>query len=483
LSTLSGAAPETGTQPHLRRVLGQRDLILLFVVAVVNLNVIPTIAANGGVTVWLWTLALLLFFWPQGIAVIELSHRYPGEGGVYLWAKRVFGDFHGFLSGWCYWTNNIFYVPTVLLYFVGISVYIAGPQSKAALADNPWFALSTSLILLVALVALNVLGMGVGKWVNNVGGMGTAITSVTLIGLGLAVLLRFGTTMTAADFRIPGDYRLLGSFGVMCFALVGLELASIMGDEIQEPDKTLPKAVVWGGVISGLLYIGATLTILLAVGKQDIGVLQGVVQAVSHMAEQLQIPWIVSPFALVLSVSIAGIASAWLAGSARIPFVAGLDSYLPKGLGDLHPRYATPYVALLVHGGLSAAFLAMSFVGAGVKEAFVTMLDLAVVLQLVPFLYMYGALLRLARDTKPEEAHFSRARLLGAGSCGLATTILGMGVAFVPSHQIESIWLFEWKMSFGTLFFIGLAWFFFFVYGRRKAAREIAARGAELAGS
>jgi len=72
----------------------------------------------------LWIISLLLFFWPQGIAVIELAHRYPGEGGVYLWAKEVFGDFHGFLSGWCYWTNNMLYVPTVMLYFVGVSVFV-----------------------------------------------------------------------------------------------------------------------------------------------------------------------------------------------------------------------------------------------------------------------------------------------------------------------------------------------------------------------
>ena len=88
------------------------------------------IAANGGVTVWLWIISLLLFFWPQGIAVIELAHRYPGEGGVYLWAKEVFGDFHGFLSGWCYWTNNMLYVPTVMLYFVGVSVFALGPGMR-----------------------------------------------------------------------------------------------------------------------------------------------------------------------------------------------------------------------------------------------------------------------------------------------------------------------------------------------------------------
>src|ERR1035437_4583386 len=122
---------QSATQPHLIRALGRRDLVLLFVVAVFNLNVVPSIAANGGVTIWLWIISLPLFFWPQGIAVIELAHRYPGEGGVYLWAKEVFGDFHGFLSGWCYWTNNMLYVPTVMLYFVGVSVYVLGPSHQA----------------------------------------------------------------------------------------------------------------------------------------------------------------------------------------------------------------------------------------------------------------------------------------------------------------------------------------------------------------
>jgi amino acid transporter len=415
-----------------------------------------------------------LFFWPQGIAVIELADRYPGEGGVYLWAKRIFGDFHGFLSGWCYWTNNIFYVPTVLLYFVGISVFVAGPGAQG-LADKPSFAFSASIALLAALVVLNVLGLGVGKWVNNLGGIGTGITAATLILLGAVVAHRYGITVTAADFRIPGDVRLVGAFGVICFGLVGLELASVMGDEIQDPKRTLPGAVALGGVLCGVLYIGATLTLLLALPKNQIGVLAGVMQAVSHMASQVGVGWVTSPFALVLSISIAGIASAWLSGSARIPFVAGLDSYLPEGLGKLHPRYATPYVALIVHASLSALFLAMSFVGAQVKEAFVTMLDLAVVLQLVPFLYMYAGLIRLTTRSEAE-GHYSKTTLLLAGWCGLLTTVLGIGVAFVPSHQIESVWLFEIKMVVGTLFFLGLAAFFFFVYSRRKVPQEVVSR-------
>ena len=453
---------------HLKRVLGRWDLVALFVVAVFNLNVVPSIAANGGVTVWLWLISLLLFFWPQGIAVIELAHRFPGEGGVYLWAKEVFGDFHGFLSGWCYWTNNMMYVPTVMLYFVGVSVFVLGP-SHQSLGDNKYFTVTASLVLLALLAALNIRGLGVGKWINNLGGIGTMIAALTLIGLGLTIWIRFGTTVTAADFRIPANPRfVLNSFGVICFGLVGLELASVMGDEIQDPQRTLPGAVAWGGILSGLLYISATLTLLIAVSKSDISVLQGIVQAVSHMAERIGLGWIVAPFALMLSLSIAGIGSAWLAGSARIPFVAGLDAYLPAWLGKLHPRFATPYPALIVHASISMLLVVMNSIGAGVQETFQKLLSLAVVLQLVPFLYMFAALLKLAVDTSAPRGHYSKSVLIAAGASGFLTTTLGIALAFFPAQQITSLPLYELWMFGGTAFFIGLAVFFFYVYGRRK---------------
>jgi glutamate:GABA antiporter len=484
---------QSAAQPHLIRALGRRDLVLLFVVAVFNLNVVPSIAANGGVTIWLWIISLLLFFWPQGIAVIELAHRYPGEGGVYLWAKEVFGDFHGFLSGWCYWTNNMLYVPTVMLYFVGVSVYVLGPGHQRLAEQGP-FAPIASIALLTTLTVLNIFGLGVGKWINNLGAIGTFIAAAVLIGLGLVVWLRFGTTITASDFKIPADPKfVLNSFGVICFGLVGLELASVMGDEIQDPRRTLPGAVAWGGVLSGALYIGATLTLLIAVGK-DVNVLQGIVQAVTHMADRVGVSWISIPFAVLLSLSIAGIGSAWMGGSARIPFVAGLDSYMPSWLGKVHPRYATPYAALIVQAIVSGLLVLGNFFGwwfwdklmgilgllprlylspAGAGEVFQKLLSLAVVLQLVPFIYAFGALVKFAVTEPVPKGQCSRAKMFIAGSSGLLTTILGILLVFFPAQQISSLFWYEVWMIGGTIFFVGLAAFFFFVYGRRKVAREI----------
>src|SRR5262249_53795131 len=313
--------------------------------------------------------------------------------------------------------------PTVMLYFVGVSVFAMGP-SNAALADDKTFAMVASVALLALLTALNVIGLGVGKWLNNIGGIGTFVAAAVLIALGLTVWARFGTPVTTADFRFPADPKfVLNSFGVICFGLVGLELASVMGDEIRDPQKTLPGAVAWGGVISGALYIGATLTLLVAIGKNDISVLQGIVQGVSQMAGKVGVAWIVAPFAVLLSFSIAGIGSAWMGGSARIPFVAGLDSYMPSAMGKVHPRYSTPHVALIVQGLVSLILILLNFtLSGGVQEAFQKMLSAAVVLQLIPFLYVFGALIKFALREPRAEGRYGKGTLLFAGFAGLITT-------------------------------------------------------------
>jgi amino acid transporter len=458
--------PAVHTTPHLRRVLGTWDLTWLCVVAITNMNLVPVVAAGGFTTVWLWLLALAFFFWPQGIAVIELSHRFPGEGGIYLWAKEMFGDFHGFMCGWCYWLTNMFFVPTLLFYLTGIFAF-GGGKYAAALAENRLFFFLVSLGMLWLTVILNIRGMGVGKWVNNLGGMGTFVTAVVLIGLGVLTAFHRGINVPPQSFGLVDvDWRLVSAFGVICFGLVGLELGSVMGDEIRDPERTVPRAVVGGGLLSGTLYVGATLCLLLAVPQKDITVIQGVLQAVDKMTAHTGLVRVLPPLALVMTFSIAGSTSAWISGSARILFVSGLDRYLPRIFGEIHPKYATPHVALAGLALISSFIVSMSFIGATVKEAYTTLLDLSVELQMLSFLYLYATLLAVA--VRGGAGYFGKRRIWFASLSGLATTALGGAVAFVPSRQIDSIWIFELKMVLGCGLFLGLAAFLFRYYSGRK---------------
>jgi len=111
-----------------------------------------------------------------------------------------------------------------------------------------------------------------------------------------------------------------------------------------------------------------------------------------------------------------------------------------------------------------------------VQETFQKLLSLAVVLQLVPFVYMFGALLRFSLVEAVPRGQYGKVTMFLAGASGLITTILGIALAFFPAQQITSLWSYELWMFGGTLFFIGLAVFFFFVYGRLKEPQVQSAR-------
>src|SRR5437867_1995308 len=181
-------ASTVSAHPEVPRTLGRWDLVLLKVVAIVNINNVPPVAVYGWTSLLLWVLAFVTFFVPEAVAVVTLSRRHPGEGGIYLWTREEFGDAHGFLSGWCYWTNNLFYVPVLLVYMAGILAFAGGEARAAALVNQRLFVAAVSFGWLALIAAANIRGLSIGKWIQNIGG-GSAFLSVGLV-LAAAVAAR-----------------------------------------------------------------------------------------------------------------------------------------------------------------------------------------------------------------------------------------------------------------------------------------------------
>jgi len=457
---LAKIAPGGNHIPGLKRVLGRGDLILLFIVAVANLNMVPPISASGPITLWLWIAAMLCYFWPQGAAVTELSQKWSGEGGVYLWAKRSFGEQHGFFAGWCYWLSNVFYLPTVVLSCIGVGLYIFGPHVQK-LEHNPYFTSTMAIGILLFLLALNVRGLSFGKWINNLGGAGTVGGAAVVILLAALTLHHHGSALHRADLHPQfTDWRLFAAFGTICYSLVGLDLASIMGDEIREPKRNLPVAIFWGGLIAGLIYVGTTMAMLIALPHQEIGILSGILQAINVMAIHNGLLFVVAPLAFLECIAILGTASAWFSGAARLPFVAGIDRYLPPVVGKIHPRFRTPYVSLIIYAALSSLLTLMSFLGVSVGEAYLTLLDLAVILQLLPTCYLFGALLKHSLDGR-NKLNAPKFYLLANGFAGMLAATVGLIVAFIPSRSVNSIWWYEIKLVIGCLLVFGSAYLFY----------------------
>jgi glutamate:GABA antiporter len=436
--------------PHVVRTLGRWDLVLLKVVAIVNINNVPAVAVYGWASLLLWLLAFAAFFVPEAIAVLALARRHPGEGGIYLWTRREFGEAHGFLAGWCYWINNLFYVPVLLVYMAGILAFAGGEANAARLVDARWFVAGVAFAWLVLIAAANIRGLAIGKWIQNAGGVG-AFASVGLV-LAAAALVWFRGAALAPAHATAFRWEMATSFAVMCNALVGIELASTMGDEIRRPDRDLAPAIVIAGIVSIGSYLSVTAAVLMLVPVEQLGVIQGVMQAVATGAAEAHANWLVVPLAIGMAIATGGAASAWFAGSARVPFVAGLIDALPSALGRVHPRWRSPYVALATCAVLAGAFTAFSLVGSSVAEAYQVLLKAAVVIQLVPFLYLFLALARL--DDVGAAAR-------GAGLVGLLTTVIGLAAAFLPTADVASVPLFEAKMIVGVAVALATGWLLF----------------------
>ena len=443
------------SQPSIPRTLGRRDLVLLNTVAIVNINNVPAVAVYGWTSVVLWLLAFVAFFVPEAIAVLALARRYPGEGGVYLWTRKAFGDAHGFLSGWCYWTNNLFYVPVLLVYMAGIVAFGGGDAHAADLVSQKAFVAAVAFGWLAFITVANIRGMTVGKWIQNAGGIG-ALLSVALV-LAAAVAVVFGGGGARPPMSTPPGWDTAASFAVMCNALVGIELASTMGDEIRSPERDLGPAIAIAGIVSIASYVLVTAAVLMLVPVEQLGVIQGVMQAVAAGARAVGIGWIVAPLAIVMGLATGGAASAWFAGSARIPFVAGLTAALPAALGRVHPRWQSPHVALVTSALVAALFTAVSLVGSSVAEAYQVLLKAAVVIQLIPFVYLFLALVRLKSDATGAPAVPARA----AGIVGLCTTVVGLVAAFVPTADVQHVLVFEAKLAAGVAGPVGVGWLLF----------------------
>jgi amino acid transporter len=439
------------------RTLGRWDLVLLKVVAIVNINNVPAVAVYGWASLALWTLAFAAFFIPEAIAVLILARRHPGEGGIYLWTRREFGEVHGFLAGWCYWVNNLFYVPVLLVYMAGIFAFAGGEANAARLVDTRWFVAGVAFAWLALIAIANIRGLAVGKWIQNAGGIG-AFASVGLV-LAAAALVWWNGGAIEPPRSVGLSWEMATSFAVMCNALVGIELASTMGDEIRDPARDLAPAIAIAGVVSIGSYLLVTAAVLLLVPIANLGVIQGVMQAVASGAAAAHASWLVVPLAIVMGVATGGAASAWFAGSARVPFVAGLTMALPPALGRVHPRWHSPHVALATCAIFAAAFTALSLVGSNVAEAYQVLLKAAVVIQLIPFGYLFIALARLDGARRPARA---------AGAVGLLTTMIGLAAAFLPTADVTSVAIFELKMIVGVAGPLAVGWLLF----SRAAARS-----------
>ncbi|HYC31338.1 MAG TPA: APC family permease, partial [Gemmatimonadales bacterium] len=412
-------------------------------------------------SITLWVLAGLCFFLPQGLAVSDLSTRYPAEGGIYFWTKRTFGEGHGFLCGWCYWVNNILYYPNLLMSTAVIGTYVIG-RGGTGLESDWAYVLPATLTALWLAVALNIVGLRTGRWLQNVGAIGTYLPGVILVLFGLyaAFTIEPATPITPRSL-VPdlGDFTALNLWASIAFAFAGLELCAVMGDEVRDPRRTLRRSILISTPLIAFLYIAGTASVLLLVPTEKVNIVSGFMQALAVGAGDagLGIAGLTALCAALYVVGNVGGVGAWLTGPARVAFVIGLDRYFPPAFGRIHPRWKTPYVAILTQAALATLFLLVVVLGRGttVEKAYLIVLDTMLLVYFIPYLYLFACYL-VVRLREAGEGGLPASRALAGltGVSGFALTSFAMIVATIPPTDTPDPWVFRLKVIGGAGFFV-----------------------------
>ena len=438
--------------------MGFWDVLLFCIATVLGPRWIAAAARNGQSSISLWILAAVLFFVPTAFVVVELSTRFPEEGGLYVWTKEAFGDFHGFVAGWTYWIYTVFYFPGLLLASAAMTAYVGG-AGTAWLAESRSFLLAGSFAMLVVAVFLNLIGLQVGKWLQNAGGVGTYVPLLMIVGVALLLWSRQGsvTHFTLGAMMPRWNWDTVNFWPQLAFAFAGLELVSTMSEEVKNPQRTFPRAIFASGALIALMYIAGTVAVLMMLPSDTVDPKSGVFQAITQGSTVLRMAAVGVVASLLVTVGNAGGVGSTVAGVARIPFIVGIDRYLPAAFGKIHPRWKTPYISILVQAGISGVILLVAQINENTRGAYQILVDAATILYFIPFIYMYAAVIKLY--ARPDRRKNRSAVVIPggkfgvcvAGALGLLVVAVGIALSFIPPGDTASKFLFETKLVAGTV--------------------------------
>ena len=402
-------APPPAAGLHFDRVLGQADLLLFSVCAILTIDTLASAASMGVTWFTWWGITMVLFFVPYGLMTAELGAAWPGEGGLYVWVREAMGARWGSLAAWFYWINNAYWIPSVYMVFAGTfhTIFLRA-HLPPALQDGPqatWLQAGIAIAVTWATVAVGVVRLQVSKWLPNIGAVVKVAIFMALGALGLGAL--FSGAPAANSFQLSEfvpRWSALTFLPVLVYNALGLELMSSAGEEMRDPQRDVPRVVLLSGFVISVVYVLGVLGILLAVPLQELSILTGTWDALAALG--LRFGAAGHSLVLLLGIGflyacVANIVT-WSLGVNRVAAAAAQEGALPAVLGRLHPRFKTPYMAFIIMGLVSTSLLiGNALLSSNASNVFWMVFKLSGVIFLFSYLLVFPAFVIL-RKRRPE---------------------------------------------------------------------------------
>lgn len=377
-----------------KKVLRGLDMTLFTVSAILVIDTLAPSAAIGPSSISWWIITLLLFFIPYGLITAELGTTYPDQGGLYIWVKRAFGERWAARTTWLYWVNVALWMPSVYVLFAGMFAQLFFPDMSL------WGQIAIGVIMSWITVWIGIVKLDTGKWVPNIGAF---VKALIMVVIGVGAFVYAGRNGVANDLSLP---NLLPNWGaglaflpVIVYNFMGFELMSGAAEEMENPSRDIPKAIITAGALIAIFYLLGTIGMLMALPAEDLSLVTGIVDTLRILFGESGLgSAVVIILGLAALYSFLGNMVTWTMGANRTAAEAANEGELPAVFGKLHAVNKTPVGAFLITGVISTAVIIIYGFMAGTSEdLFWTLFAFSSMVFLLPYLALFPAFLRLRK--------------------------------------------------------------------------------------
>jgi amino acid transporter len=450
--------------PPQKKILSVFSLVMINVIAVDSLRTLPMSAKLGLPLVSYYLVAAVAFFIPIALVAAELATAYPKTGGLYVWVREAFGRRAGFITIWLQWIYNVVWYPTILAFIAATFSYLFAPE----LANNKIYLLITSLSLFWIFTLLNCFGMRLSSLVSIIGAVfGTLLPMFGIIILGACWLVQGRPiAVDTASSWLP-DVSSLGNlslFAAVLFGLIGMEMSAVHAEEVKNPQRDYPRAILYSLFIIIFSLVFSSLAIVIVVPNTQLSVVSGLIDAFAAFFAAYHLSWMTPVIAsFIILGGLSGV-SAWIIGPTKGLYVSAQDGSLPDLFTKVND-YGAPIGILLTQAVIFTLLCSVFILFDTVNAAYWLLSDLCAQMALLAYVFMFAAAIKL-RYSQP---HQPRAYKIPGGNIvmwlvsgtGILCCLTAMAIGFVPPTQIpiNNVFFFETFLIGGLVLFVGLPWF------------------------
>jgi glutamate:GABA antiporter len=416
-----------------KKVMKGLDMTLFTVCAILVMDTLAPSAAIGTSSISWWLITLVLFFIPYGLITAELGSTYPEQGGLYVWVKNAFGEKWAARTTWLYWINVALWMPSVYVLFAGMFAQLFYPEMSL------WMQIGIGVIMTWITVWIGTISLEVGKWVPN---LGAFFKALIMLVIGVAAFIYAGKNGVANDLSLkalmPTWDAGLFFLPVIVYNFMGFELMSGAGDELENPGKDIPRAIITSGLLITVFYLLGTVGMLMALPVENLGLIGGILDTLWAL---LGTTGIGNTFVYILGIgalfSFMANMVTWTIGANRTAAEAADEGELPAIFGRMHPVNKTPVSAFIITGIVSTVVIVLyGFMAGNAEDLFWTLFSFSSMVFLLPYLALFPAFLKL-RKIDPDRVRPYRV----PGGHGFATALVVICMAFIVQAIVFFVWV------------------------------------------